>query len=850
MKRFFLTLATLVAVVITVQAIPALPKAVRVMQPDGTYISIRLIGDEYLHFNTTDDGYSVVKNDRGFYVYAEKAADGQLVPTKQVAHDADQRGAAEVQFLSGVQKRLSPAMTQAASEEKQAEQKRQARAREKRRKPQYDYNNFKGLVILVEFNDKAFSRDDYHDFAFDMMNKENYTGYRGTNGRTVSCTGSVRDYFRDQSNGLFEPEFDVFGPYQVDKSQYDANGLNGSASLLRAAVNKADEDIDFSNYDRDGDGVVDMIYFIFAGNASSYSGNDSRLLWPHRSVLTEGWNYMTRDGVILWDYACSVELYGWTSMPESVTLDGIGTICHEFSHVLGLPDLYDTDYEQSGGESKHPGDWSVMSGGSYFNNGRTPVGYNLYERYAVGFAVPQLISETGSYSLEALHKSNTGYRINTQVNKEYFLLETRQQEKWDQYLPGHGMLIFRVDSTSTRVWEENNVNANPKHNYFEMVRARGTSANASYDPFPGRGNVTAVNNVTSPASLKTWAGKETRFGLLNIKESAGVITFDVEDTYVLRSLSLPETYTVHLGNSRQLPFEALPEYASFELTWKSSNEKVALVDEEGRVTGLSVGTATISVESNNGLSASCEVSVENPKQALSFESLKALEEGEEAVLSLRNVQVLYAHKDEIYLRDATGALMLKGSGLSAKANDVLSGSLYGMYSRENKVPVMSISNADDVENVTVGEGSEVEPRKLALNELTEADYADLIEVQGVELQRSDGVFAVADDTKARLYNRFSIKGISVPRDTEDKVFDVLCIYGTNVVDGEVINELYLLQSPTEATPSGIEAVAAEGGRANGRSQASAVYDLQGRRVNADGLKKGIYIQNGRKVILQ
>ena len=849
MKRFFLTLITLVAGVMTMMAIPAMPRVVRVLQPDGTYVSIRLVGDEYLHFNTTEDGYSVVKNERGFYVYAEKAADGQLVPTMHVAHDADKRDAAEVKFLSGVTKRLAPAMTKAASEEKQAEQKRQAKAREKRRDPQYDYKNFRGLVILVEFNDMPFSRDDYHDYVDEMMNMENYTGYLDDNGRQVKCTGSVRDYFRYSSFGVFEPEFDVCGPYQIDFSQYDANGMNGS-SMFKAAVDAANEEIDFADYDRDGDGVVDMIYFIFSGNASSYTGNDERLLWPHRSQLFEGWNYMKRDNVILLDYACSTELQGWISMPSTIMLDGIGTICHEFSHVLGLPDLYDTDYERSGGESKHPGDWTVMSGGSYYDSGHTPVSYSLYERYAVGFAMPQLISETGSYDLEPLNKSNTGYRINTLVDKEYFLIENRQQEGWDRFLPGHGMLIFRVDSTNTRIWENNEVNVNPKHNYFEMVRARGKSAQASYDPFPGRGNVTEVNNVTSPANLKTWEGKETRFGLLNIEETAGKITFDVEDTYVLRELALPETYVLHVGNTRQLPAVVTPEYATYQLTWKSSDEKVVTVDEEGRITGLRVGKATISVESDNGLVASCEVSVEQPKQAKTIEALKAMEEGSEAVLTLKDVQVLHAYKDDIYLRDATGAIILKGSGLSAKANNVLNGSIYGMYSRENKMPVMNISSAEEAESVTVGEGSEVEARKIALADLTDADYADLIEVQGVELQRSNGVFAIDGDAKARLFNKFSIKGISVPRDTEDKVFDVLCIYGTDVVDEEVINELYLLKSPTEAVPAGIEVIADEAGHADGRGMMNAVYDLQGRRVNATDLKKGIYIRNGRKYILR
>ena len=197
--------------------------------------------------------------------------------------------------------------------------------------------------------------------------------------------------------------------------------------------------INFKNYDRDNDGYVDLVYFIFAGNGSNYSGNDSRLFWPHRSAFY----YFRKDGVNLGDYASSVELAGWTDSPSTVKIDGIGTICHEFSHVLGLPDFYDTDYAQNG-QSNDPGDWSVMAGGSYFNDGRTPVGYSLFERFAVGFANVTTITGEGSYTLENIDNSNTGFRLKTSVDKESFYLENRQRTKWNYYLPGTGMLVFRV----------------------------------------------------------------------------------------------------------------------------------------------------------------------------------------------------------------------------------------------------------------------------------------------------------------------------------------------------------------------------------------------------------------------
>ena len=166
-------------------------------------------------------------------------------------------------------------------------------------------------------------------------------------------------------------------------------------------------------------------------------------------------------------------------------IDGIGTICHEFSHVLGLPDFYDTNYDKDGKEeSNHPGDWSVMAGGSYLNIGRTPAGCSLYGRCSVGFCDedPELLTGKGDFMLPPLSDTQAkGYRINTPVNNEFFLLENRQKTKfkWDSELPGSGMLVFRVDRTKTSVWDmsSNEVNANPNHMYYELIRANGSCYN-------------------------------------------------------------------------------------------------------------------------------------------------------------------------------------------------------------------------------------------------------------------------------------------------------------------------------------------------------------------------------------
>ena len=376
-------------------AVPAHPKAVKVQQPDGSYLTIRLCGDEWMHFTTTDDGYSVVKDSRGNYVYAELKG-GELKATAQVAHDAAERMAGEQSFVRNLQKYQAPAMSERQADMKRKVQKRQQQTLTAQRTNQYDYTNFKGLIVLIEFNDKQFSRPDFYDILNNMVNQENYTGYTDVNGQPVACTGSVHDYYSDNSGAKFQPQFDVVGPYTVDYSQYD--GGNKYIQIINAALDAADDDVDFSEYDGDGDNYVDLVFFIIAGNGANYGGNNGNLWWPHRSIVYDPNTYylINKDNVYFYDYASSVELYGWTDYPNTVHIDGIGTICHEFSHVLGLPDFYDSNYGTDG-QSNHPGDWSVMAGGCYLNDSRTPVGYSLYERYSVGFTnEPTVIDMKGS----------------------------------------------------------------------------------------------------------------------------------------------------------------------------------------------------------------------------------------------------------------------------------------------------------------------------------------------------------------------------------------------------------------------------------------------------------------------
>ena len=842
MKRLLLISVSLLLCVVAVMAVPAHPGIVKVQQPDGSYITLRLIGDEWVHFNTTADGYSVVKNQRGYYMYAE-AKDGKLQPTARVAHDVAERSADEQAFLAGIKKYQAPEMNA-----EMADMKARLEAAGAQRRAQgnraTNYSKFKGLLVLVQFNDKKFSRPDYKDIITDMVNKENYTGFDNQ-----KRTGSVRDYFSDNSDGKFKPQFDVVGPYTVDFSQYDSKfGKADSKDLdiLLAALDSADVDVNFKDYDGDGDGKVDLVFFIIAGYGSNYQGNNEDLWWPHRSVIYNPTNnyYIRKDGVTLYDYASSVELAGHISQPSSIKIDGIGSICHEFSHVLGLPDFYDSNYEVDG-QSITPGEWSLMASGNYLNDAITPAGYSLYERYLVGFAdAPAKITAEGTYTLNPLYSSLTGLRIDSPVNNEFFLLENRQTSKfkWDAYLPGSGMLVYRVDKTNNYIWSSNKVNANANRNYYELVRAGGDerAADTPYDPFPGRGNVTTLHNGTKPANLKTWSGKATKWGLFNIKMANGVVSFDIKNVLTLESLTLPETAELPVGGSLQLTPVAEPDYVEYTLTWKSDNPSIATVDKQGRVTGVSEGTCTITATSNNGKTASCQVSVIYVP-TYNIAQIKQLPVDTEALLDLQGAEVTYVSGTQVYIRDGSGSIIMKNMNLGLKRNDIVNGMIYAKVGVENKMPLLFATDKTNVESLTIKAGSGVTPREVQFEDLTEANYADYVLVKAVKLVKDGGVYAVGGDKRARLWNKFNIKNINVPSDYDGNYFDVTAIYGTDVVSGNMIDELYLMNSLVKVDPpSGIYEVPVV------TPSDGPVYNLHGQRVSPT--TKGLLIYKGRKLL--
>ena len=503
---------------LTTMATPADPTPGQVTQPDGSKLTLILHGDEFFNYLTTADGYTVVKNKAGYYTYARLDGD-HLVAGDRIARDLSQRTASDMAALASIPKGLTDRVQAAAGTQMLG--RRNSAIHRVGADGMMDYDNFRGLIILINYSDKKFSMAEPGSFYDDMVNTHDYTGYT-LNNRRINMTGSVRDYYYDNSNHLFDPHFDVVGPVDVPYSCRYPQSTSRSDAIFHAALDSIDSEVDFSQYDTDGDGYVDMVFFLVAGFSANYGGNDQSYLWPHMYYL---FNAPEHDGVLFGLYACSTEIAGWEGYYSSV--NGIGTFCHEFGHVLGLPDLYDTDYEGSGGESRNPGEWSIMAGGSGNDFGRNPVGYSLYERYSLGFTTPQLLDAAGEYEMQPLDVSNKGYRLNTPNQDEFFLIENRQPGKWDKHLPGHGMMVARVDSSNVRVWWQNTVNCDPKHMYYELLRARYSGRDSDSDPFPGKAGVTSITNFTEPSVL-TWDQAYNDFNIIDIAENDQLISFTLQ----------------------------------------------------------------------------------------------------------------------------------------------------------------------------------------------------------------------------------------------------------------------------------------------------------------------------------
>lgn len=512
---------------------PARPGVYRLYQPDGTQIEICLKGDEFAHYRETTDGFMIQQGTDHFWYYTT-LENGCLRPGAFKVSNISQRTPEEREYLASInQTALRTIVLNQTNAQKEKIRKTQKPGSIQSVFP--TQGKVRGLVVLAEYQDVKFSKKATAQDFEQLINAVNYSG--------EFAFGSVRDYFLDQSNGKFDVDFDVAGPVCLSqnreyygKGSANGGGLGGERvpEMVEEAVTLAYNQYkpDFTDYDSNQDGFVDFIYVIYAGHGES-QGGPAESVWPQSSTLEyDCWK--TFDGLYLGKYSCSCELRG----AEGEEIDGIGTFCHEFSHILGLPDIYDPMYSGFDGL----GYWDVMDIGSYNDNSRTPAGYSAMEKYTLGWIDPTVLEN--SQKNVQLNPSVTTHEalfiVSDKDHNEYFTLENRQPISWDSALPGHGLLVCRIHYDAS-LWASNRVNTlSSKYEHVKLIPADGTtdSKSGNGDTYPGENGIEQINTSGNTGAL--WHDNTPlQASITNIREQGQNILFDFDTT----SSNLKNTYT-------------------------------------------------------------------------------------------------------------------------------------------------------------------------------------------------------------------------------------------------------------------------------------------------------------------
>ena len=528
LKNTFL-LGVMLVMSVALYAVPARRSFHDCMLSDGTTVSLTLVGDEFGHWYESADGT----------IYRQQA-DGTFIALQTTRAEMNEKRKASPMYKTtrirrarqdvGVTPNLAP----------------------------------KGIVILANFANKSMQSGHTNATFDELCNSANCTVNDGY--------PSAREYFKSQSNGAYAPIFDVFGPvtlsrnldyYGTDLSEEGDDQYATDAVVEACILANRQFTINWADYDSNNDGYVDFVYVIYAGQGQA-DGGASNTIWPHNwdvtSAISDGYctysnAQRTLDGKMVDNYAMSSELSG-------NSIDGIGTLCHEFGHVIGLPDLYDTEYDTNYENSLTPNDWNIMDGGSYNADGHCPPNYDPWQKYFFGWHTPINLGNTGQVlTLQANGTSGyQAYQINasgTQQNYNHsgvcYYIENRQAQGWDAPLTGHGLLIWKVNF-KTSAWENNAPNntsttGSPLHTVVSATGTKigwdGSTDNCPKNTFPGSGRKTSWTAVS---------GKP----LLNITEQNGVITL----TYI-------EEPTVPVD--------------PFDLVWRVGNDIFATTSSTGTV---------------------------------------------------------------------------------------------------------------------------------------------------------------------------------------------------------------------------------------------------------------------------
>lgn len=434
---------------------------VQVRQVDGTVITVILRGDEHINWYTTLDGVLLVQGEDNNYYIGKVEKSGKLVATKQLAHEAVSRSQAERNLIAKQDKEKFFAYVNKIAEESENAYDKTPLTRGPiidtgwRGVPYFPHTGSpKALVILAEFQDTTFTIQDTKDvFTNYLMNKDHFTEKHYDQNQNYK---GVRGYFKDCSYGKFTPTFNVVGPVKLPKEQtYYGAGSDNIKALIEDACSAVDGMVNFADYDANNDGIVDLVYVIYAGHSANIGGNKTTDIWPKSGTVTIS---KKLDGKSIRRYGVSNELAGLENKTkDKETINGIGLFCHEFSHTLGLPDIYAYNTNAENQDNQGMEFWDIMDGGTGIRGGRVPASYLAWEREVMGWMnIDELKNDITINNLKSIDNGGKAYKIvNPKNSNEYIVLQSIQKGPWNQGWGdgtyGKGLFAYRISYPSGKV---------------------------------------------------------------------------------------------------------------------------------------------------------------------------------------------------------------------------------------------------------------------------------------------------------------------------------------------------------------------------------------------------------------
>jgi M6 family metalloprotease-like protein len=498
-------------------AVPAKPTPTKVTQPDGTVIEVIAHGNEYYHYTETTDGYVVMRNRDGWWVYAELDAQGAYKPTHIKVRPSNLQSSFAKSYLESIGKHIRESNDVIM-------EKLLSLPKAKWNKPNFSLSPRatkvnKVLLLLVQFPD--------------LSAKQAASSFQRMINDPTWHQGSMASFYEENSYGMLTIQADYQDWITVsDSLSYYANenpnGYLHVAQLVREAVDVAEQNgVDFSQYDNDGDGVVDGLFIVHAGPGAE-EGGQTQYIWSHRSSISWANLDVQYDGVTIDDYIIMPELYNNQHVE-------IGVFCHEYGHMLGLPDLYDTNGSDNG-DSEGLSTWAVMAGGSWGGNGYTPelpTHFSAYSKIELGFVNPTVVEGNQNITVRNVENYPDIFKIwlDPLRDSEYLLVENRQKTGFDANLMGDGLLIYHIDRDYEDIYPGyNSINIMTTHLGVKILQAdglneldMGTGGADDGDPFPGSTNNKTLNDNTTP-NTKMWNGTASGVSISNISNSGNTMT--------------------------------------------------------------------------------------------------------------------------------------------------------------------------------------------------------------------------------------------------------------------------------------------------------------------------------------